>query len=81
MKAKAAITEPLFPVSVNERTVFQRTLGHPEMVHSNKWEDTIECRCEICNKYCYTIFIWNFRVQEDDEKRMEFWKQSLTQPV
>ena len=80
-KAKAAISQPLFPVAQNERYVFQRQLGHPEILHSNKWEDTLECRCTICNKYCYTTVIWNHRVQTDGEMRMKYWKQSLAEPV
>jgi len=35
--AKNAITEPLFPVTSSERHVFQRTLGHPEILGSHKW--------------------------------------------
>ena len=79
--AKNAIVEPLFSVEQSERQIFQRILGHPEIVGSQRWQNATDGVCKICNKYCYAIFTWNYDVQNDVELRFEHFKQSLSRPV
>ena len=76
-----ALRAPLFEVPVEDRLVFERTLGHPEMLGSHKWISSNEPKCRICNKLCYTIFVWNWRVQNEATHRYKFFKQSTAAPV
>ena len=77
MLAKAALNEPLFSVPAADRIVFQRTLGHPEMLGSHKWKLSTDSQCAICNKLCYCVFIWNLAVQTDADTRFRYWKQCV----
>eukprot|EP00347_Sterkiella_histriomuscorum_P021884 403332429 len=41
---------------VNERLIFSRILGHPEIANSQSWQ---ECEnCWICNKFNYCLFFY-----------------------
>ena len=53
---------PLFSVEPKHKLVFERTLGHPEILGSHKWINSKNEKCKICNKLCYCLFIWNYQV-------------------
>ena len=79
--AKAAIKESLFQVASADRIVFERLLGHREILGSSRWLSSTGPCCKICNKLCYSVFVWNHRVQDDTTRRYKFYKQSLAKPV
>ena len=74
MVYKAAVKAPLFPVTQGDHLVLERILGHPEMLGSHKWIKSNESACKICNKLCYCVFVWNYRVQTDENLRYKFFK-------
>ena len=79
--AKAAMKESLFQVAPADRIVFERLLGRPEILGSSSWLSSTGACCKICNKLCYSIFVWNYHVQDDATRRYKFYKQSLAKPV
>ena len=81
MLAKAALAEPLFSVPIADRIVFERTLGHPEILGSHRWKRSTDAQCAICNKLCYCVFIWNYSVQGDASMRFRHWKQCVQNPI
>ena len=71
---KKLLKEPLFKTESDKRVVFERMLGHPEILNSNRWIDSTLSKCKICNKSCYTTIIWNKQVQNDFSLRYKFYK-------
>ena len=78
---KNALIEPLIQVESPQRLVFERILGHPEIMGANKWQNSISSRCRLCNKSTFCIFVWNYEVQKDKKVRFKHYKQSLGQPL
>lgn len=56
---KNRIKEPVLGNIEGDSVVFQRNLGHLEMIRSSRWVETTPKNCMVCNKHSYCIFIWN----------------------
>ena len=44
-------------IPINDQYVFQRILGHLEIIGGHRWVEREDCW--ICNKWRYVIFIWS----------------------
>ena len=64
---KQFVSEPTLKNFEMEKTLFQRQLGRVEIPGSNMWSQTTGSNCNICNKLCYCIFVWNLSVQKDED--------------
>lgn len=63
-QVKHEITKPVLQDIAEDRIVYQRILGHPEIPDSHRWVEGFAPHCHICGKHTYTIFVWNKRVAE-----------------
>merc|ERR1719276_291234 len=53
------VLNPSFQDDYSERIVYQRNLGHLEMLNSHRWKEVSSIDCQICRKETYTIVVWN----------------------
>ena len=44
-------------ITSNDVLIFQRYLGHLEIVNGHRWVERTECF--ICSKWIYTLVIWS----------------------
>jgi len=63
-QVKHEIIKPILEDVEEDRIVYQRILGHPEIPDSHRWVENFAPHCHICGKHTYTIFVWNKRVAE-----------------
>ena len=75
MKAQAIIKAPVFTEGDAERIVYERILGHREVLNSHRWTEVHDRKCNLCNKQTYSIVVWNKKLSMSDEHR-EFFKHS-----
>ena len=57
--AKQLSRAPLFKHDAQDKLVYQRVLGRPEMMGSHRWVERTEEKCQICRKMTYCLIIWN----------------------
>lgn len=78
--AKALAKAPLFKHDAQDKLVYQRVLGRPEMIGSHRWIEKAEDQCQVCRKMTYCLVIWNKHLSEAREH--SFYFSSLnTRPV
>jgi len=44
---------------VSDSVVFQRFLGHLEIINGHRWEEVDGNDCYICKKWAYCLFFWD----------------------
>ena len=59
---KEFVRAPMLKQFEAERVIFQRNLGRLEIPGSNNWTQSTSSKCNVCNKLCYCIFVWNLQV-------------------
>ena len=48
-----------FEVGIMDRVVFQRFLGHHEIINGYRWREVEEKLCFMCNKWSYCVFLYD----------------------
>lgn len=51
------------------------------MLGSHTWQQTTDTKCRLCNKLTYSLFVWNYQVQTNEEVRFLYYQQSTTLPL
>ena len=43
----------------SDRLVFQRFLGHYEILNGFRWHETTDDKCYFCQNWSYSLFLWD----------------------
>lgn len=62
---KDLIKNPSLDHPESDSLVYERRLGNPEILGSNRWVEKSAKDCSICNKMTYTLFVWNKQLAEN----------------
>ena len=71
----------MFDINPDQRLVLDRLLGHSEVYLSHKWRKGNEGLCNVCNKLCYCIFVWNRRLQSEPGLAHTYYKHINFEPL
>lgn len=53
------VRSSLFQASEDQKLVYQRMLGHPEILYGYQWREVSDEDCTLCNKMTQCLFVWN----------------------
>jgi len=51
---------------VDERVVFQRFLGHLEILNGYRWQEVDTEDCYLCAKWTYSVFMFDKRIGSNE---------------
>ena len=65
LKYSKMMKKPQFNAVITDRVVFQRFLGHYEILNGYRWQEVDQNDCYICQEWAYCIYIYDRRLAHD----------------
>jgi len=62
-QVELAFTSHVYEAEVPDRIVFQRFLGHLEILGGHRWQESTNCF--MCQKWAYSIFVCDPKLSSD----------------
>ena len=53
--------------NITDRVVFQRFLGHYEILNGYRWHEVVDTDCYLCNNWSYCIFLHDKNIAKDED--------------
>ena len=76
-KFEKEMRKSAFEVDVMDRIVFQRFLGHHEIINGHRWQEVDESDCYLCNHWSYCVFLYDMKLAATDEIYMNIAKKKI----
>ena len=56
-----------FEANITDRVVFQRFLGHYEILNGYRWHEVDETDCYLCHNWSYCVFLHDRKIAKDKD--------------
>lgn len=66
-KFKQAMRKGALEAPIRDRVVFQRFLGHYEILNGYRWHEVDESDCYLCNDWSYCVFLYDKNLARDED--------------
>ena len=78
VKLKNILKQGKYWAQASDRIVFQRFLGHFEILNGFRWHEVDIEECFICEKWSYSLFLWDKKLARNcykSVKRSDFYRK------
>ena len=71
MKLKNILKKGKYQAQASDRIVFQRFLGHFEILNGFRWHEVDVGECYLCEKWSYSLILWDENLAKNYYKSVD----------